>query len=83
MACMASKKVQKYRSRIKAAMRSMVPSSTGAGSSTDRSCFKGLSGWAASSADRMTPSVRRLPCPKGTATRTPGTAPSERASGTW
>ena len=68
-----SYRVQKYRSRMKPASRSMVISSSGSASRGRSTAFSpsGLP----SSTERTTPSHRRLPRPKGTITRIPGTSP--------
>ena len=70
MARTASRKVQKYRSRRKAASRSMDSGSRGSSSSCCRTALSFVS--SPDSMLRTTPSVRRLPLPKGTITRTPG-----------
>ena len=67
---MASKKVQKYRSRKKAASRSWLSVST-ASSSRQRSMAFSLSALPSSTV-RTIPSVRLLARPKGSMTRCPG-----------
>ena len=81
MAFTASNSVQKYRCRSHNARAMPSPSSTGPRSRTDS---RGLSPCIFSPGvrARIMPSLVRLPRPKGTVTRTPGTAVSSSSGGT-
>ena len=70
MALAASKYVQKYRSRKNAASRRKDAESTGVSSSTASMSLR--PSVSPSLTSRTTPSVRRLPAPKGADTRMPG-----------
>ena len=80
IACTASYTVQKYRSRSQTAKRIISGESTGDASSTEAMLFSRIPGCAIPR-DRTIPSVRRLPPPNGTTTRTPGTTLSASAGG--
>ena len=77
----ASNTVQKYRPRIHRARSIPALSNTGSGSSTLRMAFTPGSLGSGDRA-RIRPSLSLLPRPKGTTTRTPGTAAAASDSGT-
>ena len=81
MVLTASNRVQKYRCRSHRARAMPSLSSTGARSRTDSRGFSlgPFSPWVRA---RTMPSLVRLPRPKGTVTRTPGTAVSVSDRGT-
>ena len=77
----ASNTVQKYRPRSHSARAMPSASSTGSGSSTAvRGLRPGI--FSPSPRARISPSLVRLPRPKGTVTRAPGRAASSHGSGT-
>ena len=73
MVLAASKKVQKYLCRIQSASEISSAESIGSASKTDRMAFS-CSVRSPVTRDRMIPSLTRFPRPKGTVTRTPGSA---------
>ena len=82
MARAASYTVQKQRSRIHRASFSPSPSSTGRSSSWVSTALRFLPSAGISSTASTMPSVRRLPAPKGTITRMPGSSASSSSGGT-